>query len=75
MNHYLIYRKIISLLFREYYVNNNSEYSTEQEWIILIKKSKFNNRSLLASKILNFKERKWNKENILCYQRKNFIIF
>ena len=65
MNHYLIYRKIISLLFREYYVNNNSEYSTEQEWISLIKKSKFNNRSLLASKILNFKERKWNKENIL----------
>ncbi len=46
-------------------MTSNLEYSTDNDWIQLLKKGKYQNKAMLANKILNLKERKWNKENIL----------
>ena len=51
--------------YRDFYVTSNSEYSTDNDWIQILKKAKYQNKLLLAAKIMNIKERKWNKENIL----------
>jgi hypothetical protein len=45
-------------------VTTNSEYSTETEWTGMLKKAKLQNKTILAIKLLNMKERRWNKENI-----------
>lgn len=44
---------------------SNTEFSTDRDWNNIIKKAKYQSKTLLASKILNLKERKWNKENML----------
>ncbi len=49
----------------DFYVNSNYEYSTDIEWSNILKRAKSQNKTLLAGKILNLKERKWNKENIM----------
>lgn len=52
-------------IFRDFYVNHNSEYSTDTEWSQILKKAKNQNKSFLVIKLLNLKERRWNKENII----------
>ena len=42
-----------------------NEFSTEGEWTQLLKRVKYQSKAHLAVKILNLKERRWNKENIL----------
>jgi hypothetical protein len=49
----------------DFYVTSYSEFSTDLDWTQLLKKAKYQNKSQLAVKILNLKERRWNKENIL----------
>jgi hypothetical protein len=46
-------------------VTSNLEYSTDSEWIALLKKSKYQSKVTLSNKLLALKERRWNKENIL----------
>jgi hypothetical protein len=65
MNHYTILRTYIYKHYRDFCMTSNLEYSTENDWNQLIKKAKYHNKSLLAIKLLNLNERKWNKENIL----------
>ena len=57
--------------FSDFCMMSNLEYSTENDWSQLIKKSKYHNRSMLAIKLLSLNERKWNKENILLSDVRN----
>lgn len=74
MSRYTILRTYIKINYRDFCMISNFEYSTENDWNQLIKKAKYHNKSLLAIKLLNLKERKWNKENILLSDVKYLIL-
>ena len=50
--------------FNEFYISQ--EYSTEKDFITILKSSSvFKNKYMLSSRLINLNERQWNKENIL----------
>ena len=53
------------------YSNEFSEldYTNDDSWVKLLKKSKLMDKSTLATKILLMKERNWNKENIIISEK------
>ncbi len=45
------------------------DYSNDDMWVKILKKAKLLEKSVLAKKILQLKERNWNKENILISEK------